>query len=341
MVAQNAANQGLKPAMTTPSSKSTLSSTNPYLAPRPASSTISYAPATVAVKPKHEEIKKPNPGRFSAPIPSPSVATSQQQSSNTSNSQGNSSSNNGGSHNSMGGSQVWPAPLTKYIERVFSDCKDEEDRVFAERELRQLISRVTADGRINIHRWDLEGDLLLPSIKRSREDELAAKVAAEKESEEERKRLAEAQSPKARKRKSRFDVREPSEKAGRSIYGPQSDEQDNEGSMRSTPKSATEMASLDKRASRFFREAVSHSQPTKNHNPLSRKPLKPIANSTAAMGGGLSDAELESLRVVGTCERLEKEFFRLTSAPDPATVRPEPILLLALNQLQEKWDARR
>ncbi|PNG99650.1 Leukocyte receptor cluster member 8, partial [Tetrabaena socialis] len=37
--------------------------------------------------------------------------------------------------------------------------------------------------------------------------------------------------------------------------------------------------------------------------------------------------------VVGTCQALDKSYFRLTSQPDPATVRPEPVLERALARL--------
>ena len=53
----------------------------------------------------------------------------------------------------------------------------------------------------------------------------------------------------------------------------------------------------------------------------------------------MTDEEMEQLRVVGTCTRLEKDYFRLTSAPDPATVRPEAVLRNALVLLKEKWEA--
>jgi len=41
--------------------------------------------------------------------------------------------------------------------------------------------------------------------------------------------------------------------------------------------------------------------------------------------------------VVGTCQKLEKQYLRLTSAPDPSVVRPEYILKKAFAMLERKW----
>ena len=41
--------------------------------------------------------------------------------------------------------------------------------------------------------------------------------------------------------------------------------------------------------------------------------------------------------VVGTCQTLEKKYFRLTSAPIPSQVRPEPVLRQTLDFLKRKW----
>lgn len=41
--------------------------------------------------------------------------------------------------------------------------------------------------------------------------------------------------------------------------------------------------------------------------------------------------------VVGTCEVLEKRYLRLTSAPNPAVVRPQRILAQTLDLLKKKW----
>jgi SAC3 family protein LENG8/THP3 len=44
------------------------------------------------------------------------------------------------------------------------------------------------------------------------------------------------------------------------------------------------------------------------------------------------------LTIKGTCTVVEKFYFRLTSAPDPAKVRPEPVLKQALKLLKSKWE---
>ncbi|KAJ5222720.1 uncharacterized protein N7469_008960 [Penicillium citrinum] len=41
--------------------------------------------------------------------------------------------------------------------------------------------------------------------------------------------------------------------------------------------------------------------------------------------------------VIGRCQKLEKNYFRLTSAPNPDTVRPLPVLRKTLDLLKKKW----
>ena len=50
-----------------------------------------------------------------------------------------------------------------------------------------------------------------------------------------------------------------------------------------------------------------------------------------------AEFDMESLKIVGTCQVVEKNYLRLTSAPNPNTVRPENILKIALTNLKEKW----
>lgn len=44
------------------------------------------------------------------------------------------------------------------------------------------------------------------------------------------------------------------------------------------------------------------------------------------------------LTIKGTSTIVEKHYYRLTSAPDPADVRPEPVLKQALKLLKSKWE---
>lgn len=41
--------------------------------------------------------------------------------------------------------------------------------------------------------------------------------------------------------------------------------------------------------------------------------------------------------LVGTCQKIEKSYFRLTAPPAPDTVRPLPVLEKALNHIRSKW----
>ena len=38
---------------------------------------------------------------------------------------------------------------------------------------------------------------------------------------------------------------------------------------------------------------------------------------------------------------VEKSYFRLTQAPDPSEVRPEPVLMEALKMLESKWNNKK
>ena len=50
-----------------------------------------------------------------------------------------------------------------------------------------------------------------------------------------------------------------------------------------------------------------------------------------------SPARMPTGPLVGTCQKLEKNYFRLTAPPAPDTVRPLPILEQALDMVRKKW----
>ena len=52
-----------------------------------------------------------------------------------------------------------------------------------------------------------------------------------------------------------------------------------------------------------------------------------MAPKTAELEQAMDLDELaRTLAIKGTCMQIEKTYFRLTSAPDPSEVRPEPVL---------------
>ncbi|KAI5716626.1 hypothetical protein M8J76_009636 [Diaphorina citri] len=54
--------------------------------------------------------------------------------------------------------------------------------------------------------------------------------------------------------------------------------------------------------------------------------------------GGEEEFDLDSCHVVGTSTQVEKQFFRLTAAPEPSMVRPPEILEKSLAHVKQKWE---
>lgn len=49
------------------------------------------------------------------------------------------------------------------------------------------------------------------------------------------------------------------------------------------------------------------------------------------------DLPIGTERIVGTSTALEKDYYRLTSAPDPAKIRPQHVLQQSLQHIKAKW----
>lgn len=56
---------------------------------------------------------------------------------------------------------------------------------------------------------------------------------------------------------------------------------------------------------------------------------------------GELEVDFEALKIRGTCEELEKDYYRLTTLPDPSTVRPVRVLRKTLAMLEQRWDQER
>ncbi|CAM0955157.1 unnamed protein product [Alopecurus aequalis] len=67
-----------------------------------------------------------------------------------------------------------------------------------------------------------------------------------------------------------------------------------------------------------------------------RRPISALATRSSENGSSLAveDLDWDALTVKGTCQEIEKRYLRLTSAPDPSTVRPENVLEKALSMVE-------
>ena len=127
-------------------------------------------------------------------------------------------------------------------------------------------------------------------------------------------------------------------------------------------QTAEEMKMREQRANRFavsednggssgsLQDKSFHSFPSINNSKASTSNAK-ASSQPGKLGGkkkaaalsasNLIDAgaefDMESLKIVGTCEKLEKDYLRLTSAPHPSVVRPEKVLRKSIQLLKKKW----
>lgn len=61
------------------------------------------------------------------------------------------------------------------------------------------------------------------------------------------------------------------------------------------------------------------------------------SSQTAGSAREENDLDWEEFAIEGTSQALEKPYLRLTSAPDPSAVRPEPVLRQSLTHVMSCW----
>ena len=102
-----------------------------------------------------------------------------------------------------------------------------------------------------------------------------------------------------------------------------------------------DLATNEQREKRAQRFADSEDRPRRL--PQQRiKPLNIMAQITGTgvgFGEGFDECTMAwtDMHIVGTSQDLEKKYLRLTSAPEPHMVRPEPVLKRSLNLVIQKW----
>lgn len=206
----------------------------------------------------------------------------------------------------------WPEPVRNYVQRSFQDPNIVPDvsRLDMEKKLKETIATATDSGTLHSIDWD---NLDLPQQMILKERAQAKAMAWQQESLEMRigaNNHANGNQNASKKRKS----------------------QEMGGDDKSIPpwhaNNRIEDRITEKRQQPFQEDKLSKSQKEKRlrrfdggYKTKTRTP----------------SPEPSSGPVIGTCQTLEKQYFRLTSAPIPSHVRPEPILKQTLDLLTKKW----
>ena len=101
--------------------------------------------------------------------------------------------------------------------------------------------------------------------------------------------------------------------------------------LQKTPVSDLEIKKRETRKGRFDAEyKLKKSTLTSNSNTSA---LSNTHNSTAKVIEEIT----KNVKIIGTCQSLEKPYLRLTTLPDPSQVRPQNILVKTLKMLKDKW----
>lgn len=213
----------------------------------------------------------------------------------------------------------WPSSVRMYVQRSFipENQVKEVPREEMENKLKSVITQAAENDKLEKIDWD---SLPLPQILilNDRNNSLAKA--------KEVKRDIDSTSDNTSKKRKSTSTELKDELDGK--HGlPRSSETNNyetPGDKRRraddlSSKSKSEETNLEMRRRRFEKPSGYGSSPPPRDN-------SPVANANTDQGA-----------IVGRCQNLEKNYFRLTSAPNPDHVRPLPVLMKTLDLLKKKW----
>ncbi|SJX64664.1 uncharacterized protein SRS1_15480 [Sporisorium reilianum f. sp. reilianum] len=226
----------------------------------------------------------------------------------------------------MSSQTEWPQSLKDFANRAFAACTDANRKAVSE-ELRALIFDSFQNGTIHTTDWANASlkSLAGPSTKKSLLKKRAAPSASTSTA---------SLSP------SDYEEQQRKEKRAKRFEREQQEFLRQEDDMLETAIASTSLAS------RFGGGASSSSSGfgVMRPNGLANGKAK-FAPASPIRGPQFTDTEVadpnvidwDEHTVVGTSSKLEKSYLRLTSAPDPKTVRPLSTLVQTLELLKKKW----
>ncbi|KAJ3087992.1 hypothetical protein HK102_009813, partial [Quaeritorhiza haematococci] len=244
-----------------------------------------------------------------------------------------------------GGGESWPESLKNYVTRVFDNCPPER-RDAVEKQLKELIVTTNAKKAMWSTDWD---SMPLPALCQAGGG--ASRSPSPPLTNKKRKKLHKL-APKFQ------PVSLTSSSAPNSTNGTpaesENSDNDNDGgnsSSYSTPTFARpyspsstsnlpqeELERREKRAKRFSSTPADLAREAREAREKAWRNKKAKEEALARGAEGNKDViDWDVHTIVGTCMKLEKNYLRLTSAPDPSTVRPLHILRKSLELLRRKW----
>ena len=230
-----------------------------------------------------------------------------------------------------------PLSLKSFIRRSLATCDDSNDKKLMTKALEKIVAKVKIEQRLHIHKWDLEP---IPIVK-------IQPIIYETSNNN-----IESIDVSGNKRKSRFEKINDFES---DLNGNISLQEYNNKKYKPSTLNSTIETIENPQENKLRQERANRFQPINNitqqneylpqinatrdsNNKISKK--KTIKNSIKQSNNLMdsnNDFNIETLQIIGTSQILEKDYFRLTTAPDPTTVRPLEILKKSLIQLKNKW----
>ncbi|CAM9647826.1 unnamed protein product [Hapterophycus canaliculatus] len=201
---------------------------------------------------------------------------------------------------------AWPASLRRYLQRAFDKCDKKpgsRQHGLLEKALHRKVTDAMADNAMLTKDWDNEP---LPSLLPSKRDRSPSRSGRNHQAEKSKKRshgqMGGRESPAQRKGK---------------------------GSLSKMPH--VDQRRLSNRLERFegMRPPSTSSRSTSGNSDLAFK-SKPMVDDNGMV-------DWAAITIKGTSTSLEKDYLRLTQPPDPASVRPQPILERSLEKISAKW----
>ncbi|PIA56320.1 hypothetical protein AQUCO_00700568v1 [Aquilegia coerulea] len=261
---------------------------------------------------------------------------------------------------------MFPASLRAYVERALARCKNDLQKTACQTIMKEMITKASADGTLFTRNWDIEPLFPLPDMDVhkdiSQKSSIVSALPKYKRSPSRRsksrweplpeERLVEKLTPvnQASVKEVSWDFVKEREQTGSGGKNESKEEgwsnakflqsqQQNQIALANTPEERKRRESRSKRFEKGQgqRAEMKHFRPkSAGSGSLYTKRASAMVIAKSYEDGGsrpVEDIDWDSLTVRGTCQEIEKRYLRLTSAPDPATVRPEEVLEKALQMV--------